>query len=346
MSGVFRAVAELGRTLIAMTQVAKKEEEVGPSNEDPRARPALLAAFVGVADPVTLSPRWSDLFAEPPAEVIRRFVECGDLAEAPLVAKIVCAFNVPQLKDLARQRGLRVGGRKLEIAQRLIDVAPVEMATLIGGRQFFTCTPQGRAVAEEYQMAQSAHRDAVELSVRQKLASQDFAGAVAEVAAFEATRLFVRGMGVDWKNYNAAGDVVALQAIYSHVPGILKGIKPEAVESLRLAAAMMLLWGVSQPQRGWLPAELQTGSHLDNGTAARMFVFYAFQQRQRHNWSGLYAPGLPPYVRVSACGADSCPECQKIANKKTPFAEAPELPYPHCTSVKGCRCILAAESYP
>jgi hypothetical protein len=86
------------------------------------------------------------------------------------------------------------------------------------------------------------------------------------VALYESRQSVPRGIGVDWSNPDVEGDVVALHSILDG-PG-----DPSHV--IRVAAAMMYLWGVSKPYRRWLSRE-------ENGDAAATeLVLRAYKARQ------------------------------------------------------------------
>jgi hypothetical protein len=156
------------------------------------------------------------------------------------------------------------------------------------------------------------------------------------VALYESQRTPPRGIGVDWNNYDPRRTVLALEAIYSHIPGILAGVRSEAVEPLRFAAAMQYLWGESR--RRWLQKDLATGTRFRADTASRMFMFYAQHQLTLHGSYGAGGYGPLRWVRIATCGVISRDECNAASKTVFPIEDAPELPHPACTHAMGCRC--------
>jgi hypothetical protein len=131
----------------------------------------------------------------------------------------------------------------------------------------------------------SPERAAAEEIVRGALLAGRFLDASLAVAEFEAKQPTPRGIGVDWIRHDPARDVGALTAIFARVPGILKGITDDALESVRFAAAMQFLWGGAR--RRWLDRTLGTGTRFNADTAARMFVFFGMHLRARTKTSFL-----------------------------------------------------------
>jgi hypothetical protein len=152
------------------------------------------------------------------------------------------------------------------------------------------------------------------------------------VAEYEAPQVFARGVGVDWKHYNPNRDIQILQNIYENKPQILNRLDDSKLDSLRLGAAMMLLWGTSKATK-WIPADFETDLSMDADVAARMLLFNAqsIVTLKQFKEMGIEC--------VDVLGTrDSCESCKEIAGKIYRLSEAPTLPNPNCTHEMGCRC--------
>lgn len=180
-------------------------------------------------------------------------------------------------------------------------------------------------------------RDAAEANTLRHLAARDFRAASMTVADYEAAQPVPRGIGIDWANYNPRRDIAMLGLIFNEVPGILKGIRPDALETVRLGAGMMALWGMGRPRgswRPWFPLHYDIGTHLEGDVAARMYSFYA---SNRSSLDQYRSESVVRRVKVSACPGH-CRECGEVSGSYS-LDEVPELPHPDCTSEIGCRCI-------
>ena len=197
---------------------------------------------------------------------------------------------------------------------------------------------QGVAAAENFLASEAERQKEAEEGSRSALRRSFFAEASKIVARYEAGQVFSRGLNIDWQKAPHTQTTRKLEMIAIANPRILKGMKPECLLHLRLAAQMMELWGTNTA-KPWVPVSLETGHRLDIDTAARMLLFSAGHTL---NMQSARDPAVDQFikgVRVSTVG-DGCPECARLAGKIFTFSDAPELPYEHCTSEKGCRCCL------
>jgi len=184
-------------------------------------------------------------------------------------------------------------------------------------------------------MKSSEKPDKVEKQIIEYLTKRKFKEASLTMAAYEAKQARPRGIGIDWKHYNPENDIKKLSIIFESKPKILVRLGNEKLEAVRIAAAMMTLWGKNKAKE-WLPANFETGISFDNDTTARMFLFYAQHQATLEKYR---KSGVVKQVEMLA-NSDSCEACSKLAGKRYKLNEAPELPNPNCTHELGCRCVV------
>lgn len=284
---------------------------------------------------------WETALREKPLKVIEQFLKDGVLEPAELQELVDYKFKASDLKLMLKERGLKVSGRKEEIIQRLIENDVHSMREATKDLDLYRCTTEGMQLAQHYLEGEKAKRDAAERDVLDLLARREFSKAVRIVAQFEASQVFPRGLGIDWKNYDVESGVESLKAIFERTPGILKGMEETRLDKLRLAAAMMQLWGTNMAWH-WLPDGFETGIQLDGDAASRMSVFHATHLR---NMAG-YKEARVKTVEVSSVDDGvTCSECRKISGKKYKLENVPELPYAKCTCEIGCRCTTIAGEF-
>ena len=178
-------------------------------------------------------------------------------------------------------------------------------------------------------------RAKVEKQVIEHLTKRMFKEAILTVAAYEAEQTHPRGIGIDWKHYNPNHDVEMLKTIFeSKPPKIIVRLRNEKLEALRVAAAMMTLWGKNKAKK-WLPADFKTDLSFDVDTIARMRNFHATHRATLER----YRSEKLKYVEILPA-PDSCEACRKLAGKRYEVNEAPELPNERCTHKMGCRCVF------
>ena len=124
----------------------------------------------------------------------------------------------------------------------------------------------------------------LELRLAELLTARDFRAASLLVAAYEAKQPVPRGMGVNWGNYNPDSDVDGLSAIFSDpLPETITGVRVEAIETLRITAGLMWLFGVSRPYRRWLPRDFESSLTLSGDACAQMLIFHGYSARDAGN---------------------------------------------------------------
>ena len=226
-----------------------------------KAHLLLLSKFISAqeASYFAKSGEWDKVLRESPEKAIRRFVDEGVLTRADLAAVLSYKYNASELRDLLKQRKLAVSGAKAELVQRLIQADKEGTMKLASGSALLTCTEAGRKIAEQYLASEKNKRIEVEQRVIGSLANRMFEEASSAVANYEAEQVFSRGMGIDWKHYDHKREVQILNSIFNDKPEIVCLLGDAKLEPLRIAAAMMALWGESKAGK-WLPLNLETES--------------------------------------------------------------------------------------
>jgi hypothetical protein len=281
-------------------------------------------------------PHWESVLGEPPQRVVDRFISEGWVVPASLSVKLGRTFNATEIKKLLKERGLRVSGRKEEGIERLVGSDPEGMAAKVAQLDIVECSSEARAIAERFVAERKANKEAAESSCLEQLRLGNFRSASLTVAHFEAKQTFPRGVGIDWDNPHIDSDIELLKAIFESRPRILHGLAEAEWEPLRIAAAMMHLWGTNEATK-WLPTDFVGIPKFNHDTAARMVLFYG---QHRRNMADYLEKGRDLGIKkVEILGSsDSCPQCKKLAGKTYVIDKVPELPYEKCTHEMGCRC--------
>lgn len=281
---------------------------------------------------------WESALKEKPFQAIERFLKDGALELAILQELVAYKFKASELKSLLSEKKLKVTGSKEELIQRLIENNEKLMRESTNDLVLYRCTGNGIQLAERYIENEKAKRKTAENITFELLIKKDLSGAARIATNYEASQIFPRGIGIDWKNYDTELST-KLRTIFEGVPEILKGIEKEKIAELRLATAMEILWGTKA--KDWLPDGFQTSIHLDPDVASRMFNYYSSHNRNMQS----YRLSSTKTVEVIGSEQNSCVECKKINGKKYKLENVPELPYAKCTCVLGCKCTTVASYY-
>jgi hypothetical protein len=269
---------------------------------------------------------WPQVLNEAPEKALKRFQSEGLIEPSDSRAMLDYKFKATELKDLLRQRGLKVSGKKPELADRLAQADPEGVADLTRGLALFQCTPRGYSLAQDHLAREDEMKTAVDHEAFEALQDGDFTKASETISEFQAARY--EG------EHDIPEDAEMLKVMFETTPQILTGMPQEVLSSLRLAAGMAYLWGATTARK-WVSAEMETGTAMNGETAARMIYFNALSQQRLREYreSGIAE------VEILGSG-DSCDACREIAGKRFRIEKAPILPYGKCTHEMGCRCDI------
>jgi hypothetical protein len=281
---------------------------------------------------------WGPVLKEQPGVSLKRFLDEELLEPLDVESGLNLRFNISELKDILRTKGLKVSGNKTLLVNRLIESDPDGMKKIVAESGMYKCSSAGVLYASAYLTAQADKKNRLEQELLSLLNNRQYKKAFRAVGAFESSQVFPRGLGMDWNHYGSDEDVLELTAIFEKTPAILNGISEEILGPLRLAAGMICLLGTNKTSP-WLPVGYETGVRFDADTAARMLLFYGSHLRRMNQLNDTDLNGFIKGVEFSCINSDdSCAACRKMNGRKFKIRNFPELPYPKCTSKMGCRC--------
>jgi len=283
-------------------------------------------------------PYWNSVLPEPVDASLALFRKRGWLVDAPWQEVFTARHRMDDLKGLLRDQGLRVSGKKAELAARLIDADPEGMRQRVADVNAWALSPMAAGPVEAHLLAEKAAEAQAHDTAFSALRNGRVREAVEAIVAHERTRLFPRGLGIDWHR-EGIGERMAdrAAAILRATPGILREVPEHELERLRPVAAMLELTGESR-SKPWLPVDLVGHPRLDTETVVRMIHFHGSNTARLQ---GLREAGYKQ-VDVMTCGSASCPACQAMDGKTFTIDRVPELPHPGCTHEMGCRCMYQA----
>jgi len=295
---------------------------------------------------------WCRILGEGSQSAIKRFVNENLLECADLGGLLDFKFKATELKDMLKQRGLPVSGRKGDLIARLIQADSEAMQRTVHGLTVLKCSEKGRELAEQYLAKEQENKKNVERLILDALRAYDFKTACMLSASYEAEKLFPReplilGQTYDpsravarWRAYNPAEDIEKLKLIFECKPKILARLNDEQLNLVRIAAGMTHLWGSGEGEPWmpfWLPEDFKTDLAMESDSAPRMILFYCNHLRNLE----LYRRTGIEMVEIMTSDPDDphcCPACRKFEKQKFRIEEVPEFPNEKCTSELGCRC--------
>jgi SAP domain len=302
-----------------------------PSKADPRWTLAHLMLLSKFSGPRTGRGPWGDQWkwalGEDRSEAIRRFVEAGLLVRCALSVSVAFKLSSSQLKQMLGERGLKVSGRKDEMAERLCKANAAEMERAVAGMNLLTCSEGGRQLAGEFLTRSDEMKWAALAALREKNPGL----ACRVVSEWQDALGFPELPMIQTKP-----DLGDVSRVFSVRPRILSGVNEEAFKQLRVTAGMAFL-GLGDR---WLPGNLETGIRLAGPSAVSMIISSVQISRNVEGWR---SSGVVRTVKILCCADGPCEACNALRNCVWPIGDLPEIPYEHCTSPGGCRCVCVAD---
>lgn len=135
--------------------------------------------------------------------------------------------------------------------------------------------------------------------------------------------------------------MVSMQTWIQHLtPAIIADCPKEIMDTARIGAGMMELWGTNSARK-YLSVDGKCSYRLSFDVVARMILFRATTERVLSNFQRV---GIEKVSILGAGDGRSCPACLEVSDAVFDLHEAPEIPLPGCTCDSGCRCCLIAEA--
>ncbi|MGB6975554.1 MAG: SAP domain-containing protein [Terracidiphilus sp.] len=272
---------------------------------------------------------WESALGEPFQIAILRLIEEGYLQRSemilPLPRLLEFSFSAAELKSILQGHGLRLSGRKAELASRLAEGNRDAALDALNAKCYYSRTKMGDELAEQFTTREESASEIALLKFRQG----DYSGAIRTAQAFDtdlgfpASPFFNQILPEQCFRYLACARPVILESLPDHV-----------IEELR--DEVVLSWlglGSTQPRlEKWQPCDGVT-FRLERQFARNMLWFSA---KLRYDLEQLVKAGRKR-VRISAA-SDSCADCASVNNTEWDIGSVPELPHPNCTHHYGCRC--------
>jgi hypothetical protein len=300
----------------------------------------LLSRFLKGRSANDVPAHWDGLLGESSLAVVKRYIKYGELVPMSLVDTIEHCSKVPDLKSLLKARGLKMTGRKRELAERLMEADRAGVSALYGGQKIFECSPDIRVRVERYRADKEREYVKLLTDATTALRCRDFAKASQLIGTYESKQLRVDppnpfALPADPREIGV--DVTALKQIFTLRPKLLRALPEAEWDELHIVAGLNYLLGGRVSGDG-LSDNFVGVPTLDRHTVVRMMQFHIQYLRdlERFRSAGFRQ------AKILCCNADSCEPCMTLAGKRFRLDRLPELPYEKCTSDLGCRCCLTA----
>jgi hypothetical protein len=305
-----------------------------------RSRPHvhLLSMFVDARrsdsfDSQTQTMKWTEVLKENPKSVVLKFVKTGLIKEASVEDKLRLTLSVGELKELLKNNGLRVSGKKEALIKRLVLESNVDVSGLVSEIEAYVCSDIGQKIRTKYLALSEQEQKAAHGKAMDHLRKREYKEACSVLIAYEKKQVFP---GLTSYNENALEE---LAYIFNHTPKILTGISKECLDISRIIAGMMsisCMW-----DRAWIPDGFAPQLGADPIHVANLLMEHS-RFLSKLSYYRKNAPAIDFLTIDYAGGRGCCLACKELLGKIFSFEDIVELPYHKCTTEGGCGCYLNA----
>jgi hypothetical protein len=268
-------------------------------------------------------------------QVVPSLSNVGLLREAGATEFLEAEFSLAKLKDLAKDLGLKVSGKKAALAHRISE-AGYDPGKSGQSEALFICTDHARKLVEEYKGALKKSRQSAQSTTLELLKRGEISQACELVAQFESGQYWQRGMNVDWDT-QAPKLLRDVKRLMKAKPAYLVKRFGKIPHEARLLAVMSSLWGVNN-----FPAH-RAELVPENMSEDDMFICsdaLRSHHPQGNGRSELEGHGIAFHWECIAKETSStCAVCETANGQRYQPGKEPELPHAECECEGGCRCL-------
>jgi hypothetical protein len=135
--------------------------------------------------------------------------------------------------------------------------------------------------------------------------------------------------------------VRTIKHILQNTPALLADCPPEVLEPLRIAAAMLELWGTNSI-KDFVTIEGELDYRFGTDAIAHMLHSHGCFRRSLENFRDV---GISAVKLLGAPDSDTCDACRAADGKAFKIRKVPELPLANCAcrGKYGCQMIVVAD---
>lgn len=132
------------------------------------------------------------------AKLVRKFIRLG-LLKPQTKEEYLNSLKVEDLKNLLRNRNLKVNGRKAELIERIIQEVPEQDYIGLMDLDVYNHSDEAKAILRQYKIRKNQERIEIEDKCYSLILSGKINQAYKEIAKYESQKPIPRGLGVDWE---------------------------------------------------------------------------------------------------------------------------------------------------
>ncbi|MHB0987825.1 MAG: SAP domain-containing protein [Bellilinea sp.] len=287
--------------------------------------------------------QWEEVSKKSISKTIEKFIDEKLIVPPDLSQQLDYVFKVSELKEYCIERGIKTSGKKEELITRLLENDETGMRLKTKDKKIVICSEEGLKLAQDYLDFRQNESDLAKEAIIKALKTRDFKLASRVLINYEVNQFFQRGISVDWKKEKAENYIPTLSLIFTKTPTVLREIREEHLELLRVGTGFNYLWG--KGDWSFLENTENVSAKYDNITCARLIESYCHNLKELDEYREIASELRDNKFKVEINTMNDefvCPECEKLAKKKYALSgEIPELPHIDCKN--GCRCSYSLD---
>ena len=245
-------------------------------------------------------------------------------------------FKLTELKEECKKRGLKTSGKKIVLAQQLVDYDPDFVKLCNAKSEMWICTEEGRKIVKSYYDQKKQCEVELQEFVFRCVKEKELPKAASAVEAYRNQQLFS-----DWFDISDERNPLRLnreleesEIICSEIPFALKKLSAEYLDKARALAVYDRFRGTNCIRKyGEEPTNVEG---LSLGKAVQVFAAYASAKVYLKEIRGGCIYGGVKIMPISK-DLEVCPECQKLVGKIYSFNKnIPVIPNEKCINPAPC----------
>ena len=255
-------------------------------------------------------------------------------------------LKLTDLKNECKIRGLKVSGKKIDLAARILESDPNFVNKCEKKDGLWICTPDGeKIVTAYYEEVQKK-----ELFLRNKVFALLHAGRIKEsITAVETYRNNL--IFSDWLSMDLSGAITSsklslareydrIKIVLSETPKHLRNISPQYLEKARLLTSFDMLRGTNNIRK-----YLNTPTNIEGVSVGSVMWTLMLYASGKVNIADMKKHGFVKSVQIQPLHPEEnlCAECKKIAGKTYTLDKVPVLPNEKCLNPSPCRLDYRAD---
>lgn len=180
-------------TDVTINPVSLKMELIINYTYSAKAKDALLARFKNGQVILDLAEYWDQKLGANRLDIMNEFLQKGLIMPMPNGAKLESVFSLIELKAMCQEYGLKISGKKIELAERLFSANQKTMEELVSEIKLMCLTKAGSDLVNKYYEKQTAEYSQFKTQILEHLNDGNLTDAIRVSHLYKSNMLWPNG---------------------------------------------------------------------------------------------------------------------------------------------------------